>query len=1218
MKIRKRNGDLVDFEVDKIQTAIKKAFNDTNTEITEEIKKIGKYIKRKIEKDDSLANVESIQDLVEVELQKRGYYQEAKEYILYRDKRNKHRTLMAKFDKIVNDKKILAIIDEIPKEFEEERYPLENFYQKVEAFTGKTNITEKEILDSLIKASSELTDKNSPDWEFIAARFLMYKLDKEIDRNEEKYGIVDFKTKIKFLEKDGRYGSYILENYSSEEIDELEDYINKDYDKLLTYSGLDLLIKRYIIKTKEDEPLERVQEMFMGIAMHLAMNEENKIGFAKDVYDILASLKATMATPTMSNARKPHHQLSSCFIDTVDDSLEGIFDSVSRFAKVSKFGGGMGMYMGKVRANGSDIRGYKGAAGGVIRWIRIINDTAVAVDQLGTRQGSVAVYLDLWHKDTPEFLGLRTNNGDDRMKAHDVFPAICVPDLFWRLCRDDINATWYMFDPHEIEQKYGKALEDTYGEEWEEFYNKLVSDKEISKRTIQVKELVRLIIKSWAETGTPFVFNRDTVNKMNPNKHAGMIYSSNLCVTGDTQILTSKGYRKVIDLYNSQEDFDVIVDDRARTMNTDNKTVSVQKSTKMFKTKENTEIYKMTLSNGQELKATPYHKMYRLNEDKEVEKVELKDLAIKDKILIQNSEGYYGYNHNPELAYLMGVWAAEGTITRGRKKENNSAMLSLFGKKQEHKENIEELISVLLENRNDLVERQSVLNPKFKRYRDKSIIHSAPLYKLFKEFSYDLRDKVVVPNYIKQADKDTQIAYISGILSFDGCVTKTGCIELISTDTMFLRDIQNILLNMGIFSSIYKGKEAGKYEMPDGKGGLKLYKCNQTHKLTIARGMLPKIYKKFNLSSWQAKRITEIMGSDPEFYNIDRTYSTVKSIKVLEEKEDVYDVTVENGHSLIFNGIVTGNCSEICQNMIPAEVMEEKVTTKDGDTVIVKTDRPGDFVECNLASLTLGNLDVNNKEELEHTINTIVRALDNVIDLNYYPTPYAEVTNKRYRAIGLGTSGYHHMLVKNGIRWSDKEEHLEFVDRVYEDINYYTIKASMIIAKEKGPYELFEGSDWQTGDYFDLRNYNSDRWEELRKDVKKYGIRNSYLMAIAPTGSTSIISGTSAGVDPIMSRYYLEEKKGSIVPRVAPGLDNRTFWLYENAHNVDQNITVEATGIRQRHIDQSQSVNIYITTDYTMRQILNIYINAWENGVKSLYYVRGKSLEIEDCEVCSA
>ena len=189
----------------------------------------------------------------------------------------------------------------------------------------------------------------------------------------------------------------------------------------------------------------------------------------------------------------------------------------------------MGLYFGKVRANGSDIRGFEGVAGGVIRWIRLANDTAVAVDQLGVRQGAVAVYLDIWHKDIPEFMGLRTNNGDDRMKAHDVFPGVCVPDLFWRLTRDDINADWHMFDPHEVEKKYGRALEDTYGEEFEKFYNKLVEDKDISRRTMSVKDMVRLLIKSWTETGTPFVFNRDAVNRLNPNKHTGMIYSSNLC-----------------------------------------------------------------------------------------------------------------------------------------------------------------------------------------------------------------------------------------------------------------------------------------------------------------------------------------------------------------------------------------------------------------------------------------------------------------------------------------------------------------------------------------------------------------------------------------------------------------------------------------------------------------------------------------------------------------
>ena len=311
-------------------------------------------------------------------------------------------------------------------------------------------------------------------------------------------------------------------------------------------------------------------------------------------------------------------------------------------------------------------------------------------------------------------------------------------------------------------------------------------------------------------------------------------------------------------------------------------------------------------------------------------------------------------------------------------------------------------------------------------------------------------------------------------------------------------------------------------------------------------------------------------------------------------------------------------CTEIAQNMSPSETVSTEIVTEDGDTVIVNKTKPGDFVECNLASLTLGKLDVNNEKELEETVRTVVRALDNVIDLNYYPTPYAEVTNKKYRAIGLGTSGYHHMLVKNDIRWSDEKAHAKLVDRVYEDINYYAIKESVEIAKDKGTYKVFEGSDWQTGAYFTDRNYTSERWQKLAADVKEFGLRNGYLMAIAPTGSTSIISGTSAGVDPIMSRYFLEEKKGAIVPRVAPGLTTKTFWLYENAHDIDQNISMRMAGVRQRHLDQAQSVNIYITTEYTMRQILNVYLTAWEAGVKSIYYVRGKSLEVEECDTCSA
>lgn len=842
MKIKKRNGEIVDFDHSKIEQAINKAFISldrvANPELLETMSKsVEKTIIERFP-NDHIASVEEIQDLVEIELIENRQYEVVKSYILYRAQHAMNRKAIQKFEHYITDENLLEILKGIQVDFPTSLYDLENLYSKFCSFLKK-DFSQKEYLNSIIKASAELTSKEAPDWEFIAARFLMYDLDLEIENNTKDLGVNSFYEKIRVLTEKDLYGAYILEGYSQDEIDELESFLNKEKDKLFNYSGLDLVIKRYLIRDKDGTILESVQELFMGIAMHLGLPEkENRLEFVKNLYDVLSSLKVTMATPTMSNARKPYHQLSSCFIDTVPDSLDGIYRSVDNFAQVSKHGGGMGMYFGKVRASGSDIRGFKGVAGGVIRWIKLVNDTAVAVDQLGVRQGAVAVYLDAWHKDLPEFLQLRTNNGDDRMKAHDIFPAVSYPDLFWRLAKDNIESIWYMMDPHEIKSVMGYNLEDFYGEEWERKYYECVKHVGLSKRTISVKDLVRLIIRSMTETGTPFTLYRDASNIMNPNKHKGMIYSSNLC-------------------------------------------------------------------------------------------------------------------------------------------------------------------------------------------------------------------------------------------------------------------------------------------------------------------------------------------------------------------------------------------TEILQNMSEIETVETYNEEVDGDVIVTKKTKAGDFVVCNLASLVLGNIDLDDKEELEYVVSTVVRALDNVIDLNYYPLPYAQITNQRYRAIGLGTSGYHHALVKKNIMFSS-QDHLEYMDKVYEDINYYAVKASANIAAEKGSYKFFEGSEWQDGKYFERRDYNSPRWEQVKEQIAKTGIRNSYLMAVAPTGSTSIIAGTSAGIDPVMKRYFLEEKKGSIIPRVAPGLTARSFWTYENAHEVDQDWVIKAAGIRQRHIDQGQSLNLYITTDYSMRKILNLLIDACEQGVKTIYYIRSKALEVEECDSCSS
>lgn len=839
MQITKRNGTTESYNREKIAVAIKKSFASTGQEIIEEtIQEMVNEVEQFVHSNSANCNVERIQDEVERCLMEHGFYAEAKNYILYRWQRTERRKAINDITTGTGNPQIMDVLKEIQKDFTSNEYSLTVLAEKFSSFC-KPEMSSDERLSALIKAAVELTTQEAPDWEFIAARLLNFQLTEKQEKQARISDIHSFYEKLRYLTNEGLYGSYILDSYSQQEIEEAAGFICPERDKLFNYSGLDLLSKRYLIRTHSHEPMESVQEMYLGIALHLAMPEKrDRLQWVRKFYDLLSKLEVTMATPTLSNARKPYHQLSSCFIDTVPDSLEGIYRSIDNFAMVSKFGGGMGMYFGKVRAAGGNIRGFKGVAGGVIRWMKLVNDTAVAVDQLGMRQGAVAVYLDVWHKDLPEFLQLRTNNGDDRMKAHDIFPSVCYPDLFWQMAKEDLNKQWYLFCPNEIMTIKGYCLEDYYGEEWEKRYWDCVNDPRLSRRTISIKDIVRLVLRSAVETGTPFTFNRDIVNRANPNAHQGIIYCSNLC-------------------------------------------------------------------------------------------------------------------------------------------------------------------------------------------------------------------------------------------------------------------------------------------------------------------------------------------------------------------------------------------TEIAQNMSAIESVSTEVRTEDGDTVVVKTVRPGDFVVCNLASLSLGHLPLEDEELMKEKVATVVRALDNVIDLNFYPIPYAQITNHRYRSIGLGVSGYHHALAIRGIRW-ESEEHLNFIDKVFERINYAAIEASAELAKEKGRYTYFEGSDWQTGDYFTKRGYTSSAWKELSEKVANYGMRNAYLLAIAPTSSTSIIAGTTAGTDPVMKRFFLEEKKGAMLPRVAPSLSDKTFWIYKGAYLIDQTWSIRAAGIRQLHIDQSQSLNLYITNDFTMKQVLNLYLLAWECGVKTVYYVRSKSLEVEECESCAS
>ncbi|MCY0880627.1 MAG: ribonucleoside-diphosphate reductase subunit alpha, partial [Firmicutes bacterium] len=312
-------------------------------------------------------------------------------------------------------------------------------------------------------------------------------------------------------------------------------------------------------------------------------------------------------------------------------------------------------------------------------------------------------------------------------------------------------------------------------------------------------------------------------------------------------------------------------------------------------------------------------------------------------------------------------------------------------------------------------------------------------------------------------------------------------------------------------------------------------------------------------------------------------------------------------------------CTEIAQNQ------SSTVRTRHdfvGDTIITEH-TAGELVVCNLSSINLGR--TNTKELLAQVIPVQVRMLDNVITLNHLPVPQATRTNQRYRAIGIGISGYHQHLVQRGIAW-ESEEHLRYMDDLFEFINYTAIAASSDLAAERGAYPQFAGSDWDNGDFFRLRHYTSAAWSDLARRVHDQGMRHGYLMAIAPTGSTSVIAGSTAGIDPVFKPVYTEEKKGFVIRQVAPDLSLSNRSLYKEAHHIDQLWSIKAAGIRQRHVDQSQSFNLYATPNLDESEFLNLYYQAWKQGLKAVYYFRNMvedtaetvSDSYSSCESCQA
>lgn len=764
-------------------------------------------------------------------------------------------------------------------------------------------------------------------------------------------------------------------------------------------------------------------------------------------------------------------------------------------------------------------------------------------------------------------------------------------------------------------------LHDSFGRQFSvlyEHYEQLANQGQIkgSKR-INARDLWRKMLTMLFETGHPWITFKDPCNLRSPQQHVGVVHSSNLCcMTADQRVVTDKGLLTVGELY---------------AMGCQNKVVGldgIYDASEMLLPRPNAPIVRINTQEGYQHKVTPDHKVWV----KDKGWVEAQDLQAGDKLLIQQLEGLWGTRHHPELSYVMGLVAGDGTFDKNR----GNVFIDIWAQDFKHLKPIEETVHYLLEG-NTVLRTTSTNTPTFavNAQYQRARLASTPLFRLLKEQGFSAENKLQVPELVWRGTRETAAAYLRGLYQADGNIVSSHevtTLALASTCLEFIQELQVLWANFGVKTSINQMRGHELKPMPDGKGGQKAYWSKPLYRLLITSIRGCQIAE--SVTQFAAHKNSE--AAQQYLANLQKTgysqklYATFTDLTELPN-EDAYCLTVNSEtHAWTVNGLITKN-TEITLN------------TKANEEIAV----------CNLGSINLlahindeQQLDI---EKLRHTVTTAMRMLDNVVDINYYAVKAARNANLRHRPVGLGVMGFQDALYQLRVSYAS-EKAVEFADKSMEYISYFAIQASNNLAKERGTYSSFKGSLWQRGilpidsigilgnsrrpNYLQMDKNTSLDWDSLREQVRTEGMRNSNCMAIAPTATISNICGVSQSIEPTYQNLFVKSNLSGeftvINPFLVHDLKKLGLWddvmvndlkyfdgslqridripehlksLYATAFEIETEWLIEAAARRQKWIDQAQSLNLYMA-EPSGRKLDNVYKLAWIRGLKTTYYLR--------------
>lgn len=926
----------------------------------------------------------------------------------------------------------------------------------------------------------------------------------------------------------------------------------------------------------------------------------------------------------------------NCFLIDIQDNMESISRAHNAALQLSKRGGGVALNLSNIREEGAPIKKIEGQSSGVIPVMKMLEDAFSYANQLGQRQGSGAVYLHAHHPDIMKFLDTRRENADEKIRIKTLSLGIVVADITLKLAAE--NKDMYLFSPYDVEREYGKPFVEV---SITENYDDMVNNPNITKKKMKARRFFQELAEVQFESGYPYLLFEDNANKGNPLP--GRITMSNLCQTGDVRINTNIGYKRLDELYRTQEEFKVNVDNRARDFDLTHRDVSLEDSTRVFKTAENAEIFKLQTKEGYSTRGTAWHKYYVVRDGKIV-KLPLAELVIGDELLIQPAEGSGGSYHDPDLAYLAGVIAADGTMLE-RSENHSSAFIPLYGEKQYFENDILEALKRTLERHSGLIPNSSRnRTPAFVEGNDEDVLrlYSAGLAHILNAHNVNSNNNSNIPEFVFDGNTETRQAYVRGLLQMDGGIggargVANWSFSMTSINPQLLKDLQILLLDLGISSQIYDVPASGKTRVQfDSEGNEVIWRSKPAQRLNINRKQsLEKMasfvkFKPSHQEKIERAKSFETGRKLPEYsYTV-----TVTSIE-FDGIEDVYDVTVENGNSLIFNGISTGNCSEILQTNEPS--------TYNAD---LSYSHVGRDISCNLGSINIAR--IMESGDFGETIENSMRSLIAVSDMtDMESVPSIKRGNNEMHSVGLGAMNLHGYLAKERIHYGSREG-LDFTNMYFYTVNYHSLRAAMLVSKERGEtFTGFEESEYASGVYFDKytekewapktekvaeifkRNGvhipTQDEWKQLKDDVQKYGVYTAWRIAIAPTGSISYVASATQSILP-QSGGIVESRKEGKMGRVyypAPYATNDNVEFYKTAYDVGYKAIIDTYAVATQHIDQGASLTLHLSADEASTRTLNqAQIYAWKRGIKTLYYTRinigaMEGTDIEGCVSCS-